>query len=72
MSYQNRRRLQAPYFTKARFDGICAETGQLIHRGDAILYNPTTKQVFCDSSQQACDKRAMDFAQSFDMADANW
>ena len=61
-----------PYFTRARWPGLCAETGRKISKGDEIAYYPRTKQVFHVDSKQADELRARDFAAAFNMADANY
>ncbi len=60
---------RSPYYTQARYDGKCAETGAPIKKGDRIAYYPATKQVF---SKQADDLRGQEFSRSWSMADADY
>jgi hypothetical protein len=61
-----------PYFTKARFDSICPETGKQIKKGDKIAYYPRTKKAFHSDSKAAEELRGMQASQAFGLADANW
>jgi hypothetical protein len=67
-----RSRIRPPYFTSARFDGLCAETGQAIRKGDRVAYYPSTGKVFADSSKQADELRGQQFATAHGMADAGY
>lgn len=60
---------RSPYYTQARYDGKCAETGAPIKKGDRIAYYPATKQVF---SKQADDLCGQEFSRSWSMADADY
>jgi hypothetical protein len=42
-----------PREISARFDGVCAETGKAIRKGEACIYYPVTGKVFAVDSQQA-------------------
>ena len=61
-----------PYFTRARFPSLCAETGRKINKGDVIAYYPRDRKAYHAESKQADELRARDFAAVFNMADANW
>ncbi len=61
-----------PYFTRARFPSLCAETGRKINKGDEIAYYPRDRKAYHLQSKQADELRARDFAAAFNMADANW
>ena len=68
MGYRNNN----PYFTVARFDSVCAETGRKITKGERIAYYPRDKKAFCDESKQAGELRGQEFSSAYGMADANW
>lgn len=61
-----------PYFTTARFDSVCAETGQPIRRGQEIAYFPRERKAYSADSKAAEQVRGLQFAATFNMADANW
>jgi hypothetical protein len=61
-----------PYFTKARFDSICPETGKQIKKGDEIAYYPRHKKAFHVESKSADNLRGMQAAKAFGLADADW
>jgi hypothetical protein len=61
-----------PYFTKARFDSICPETGKQIKKGDEIAYYPKHKRAYHTSSKAASDLRSLQATQAFGLADADW
>jgi hypothetical protein len=61
-----------PYFTKARFDSICPETGKQIKKGDEIAYYPKTKKAFHSSSKSASNVRSLQASQALGLADADW
>ena len=61
-----------PYFTTARFDSVCAETGERIKKGDEIAYFPDERKAYSASSKAAEQVRALNFASTFCMADADW
>jgi hypothetical protein len=65
-------RNKAPYFTTARFDSKCAETGKDIKKGDPIAYYPASQKAYCDDSKTAADLRGQQFAAAHNMADANY
>lgn len=67
-----RRSNRPPYFTSARFEGTCAETGQPIRKGDRVAYYPATGKVFSDNSKQADELRGQEFAAAHGMADAGY
>lgn len=66
------RRSLTPYLTTARFDSICPETGKAIKKGEQIAYFPQLKRAYHQSSKAAEELRAIRFANSWGMADANW
>lgn len=70
MSY--RRSSKRPYMTKARFESTCPETGKAIKKGDDIAYYPDAKKAYHADSKSADTVRALDFAESNGMADANY
>ena len=45
----------------ARFDSVCAETGEPIKKGESCIYYPTSKQVFSMDSKQAQEFREWKF-----------
>lgn len=60
----------APYFTTARFNSICAETGNIINKGDTIcIWN---KKAYSDNSKHADELRGKQFNEAYCMADANY
>lgn len=61
-----------PYFTRARFSSLCAETGRKINKGDEIAYYPRDRTAYHTDSKQADELRAQQFAAAFNMADANY
>lgn len=67
-----RSRNRDPYTCYARFNGTCAETGNVIRKGDKIVYEPATGNVYVNNSKRADEVRAMEFAAANNMADANW
>jgi hypothetical protein len=66
-----------PYWTNAKFDGICAKTGEPFKKGDRIFYYPNGRQCFAG---QAAEDAAQDFktcaeAEEYDStgeANASW
>lgn len=56
----------------AKYDGVCAETGRPIHKGDRCLYDPRHREVYNVLSETYRQFREQRFAQSWGMADANW
>ena len=67
-----RYRNASPYFTTARFESTCPDTGKKIKVGDEIAYYPATKKAYHSESRQAADLRGVEFAGAYGMADANW
>jgi hypothetical protein len=65
-------RTKTPYFTTARFNSICPETGKAIGIGDRIAYFPATRKAYHDQSQSADRVRALEFSAAYGMADANY
>jgi hypothetical protein len=61
-----------PCFITARFPSTCPETGTQISKGDSVAYYPATRKAYHDSSAAADHVRGLQFAQAFNMADANW
>ena len=61
-----------PYFTTARFDSVCPETGKPIRKGQEIAYYPRERKAYCAESKAAESVRALQFSACFNMADANW
>lgn len=61
-----------PYFTIARFDSVCPETGMAIKRGERVAYYPSARKAYHDTSKQADELRGLQFADNCGMADANW
>ena len=60
------------YFTKARFDSICPETGKKIKKGDTIAYFPYAKKAYHENSKNADIVRNNQFNKVFCMGDAHW
>ena len=46
----------------AKFNSICAETGEKLKKGDLIIYDPTTKKAYSINSSKA--KQAQEEAES--------
>jgi hypothetical protein len=68
MSYRNSGRGRDPYWTTAKFPGVCAKTGEPIKVGERIFYYPRTRKVFAGEAAEAA---ARDFeACRFDEAQA--
>ena len=42
-----------PYWTTARFAGVCAKTGQPFKAGERIFYYPNGKQCFAGAAAEA-------------------
>jgi len=63
---------RSPYFTTARFDSKCPETGLPIRKGDKIAYYPANRQAFHDSSKSADNVRGLEFSQAFNMGDSDY
>lgn len=63
---------KTPYFTSARFNSVCPETGKAIGIGDQIAYFPDTRKAYHDQSEHASIVRGLEFSAAFNMADANY
>lgn len=61
-----------PLFLLARFQSVCPETGKTIKKGDECAYFPAERKAYHSSSKTASDLRAVQFAKSWNMADAEW
>lgn len=61
-----------PYFTTARFNSICPETGKAIGIGDRIAYFPDIRKAYHAESEHASIVRGLEFSAAFNMADANY
>jgi len=46
-----------PYELTAKFDGVCAETGKAIKKGEQCIYYPSTRKVYHIDSKTAYDFR---------------
>lgn len=42
-----------PYWTTARFAGVCAKTGEAFKAGDRIFYYPNGRQSFAGAAAEA-------------------
>lgn len=51
----------APRFIKAKYAGVCAETGAAIKVGDQILYHPKDQTVYCKDSKTYTDFNSAEF-----------
>jgi len=65
-------RTKTPYFTTARFNSVCPETGKAIGIGDRIAYFPATRKAYHEISASADRVRALEFSACYGMADANY
>jgi hypothetical protein len=63
---------KAPYFTTARFNSTCPETGLAIAMGQRIAYYPAMRKAYHENSKHADQLRALEFSRAFNMADANY
>lgn len=61
MRHRRTYRNQDPVKIKARFQSRCAETGELIKKGEPCIYYPTSKKVFHPDSHQAKRFREQQF-----------
>lgn len=61
-----------PCFITARFASTCPETGKQISKGDTVAYYPTQRKAYHETSTAADQLRGMQFAQAWNMADANY
>ena len=66
------RRSSNPCFILAKFASKCPETGLIIKAGERCAYFPRDRKAYHDTSKSAEQLRALDFAQAYNMADANW
>jgi hypothetical protein len=72
MGYYKRYYNSVPYFTTAKFDSVCAETGKPIKKGESIAYYPADKKAYCETSQTAKDLRGQMFADNCGLGDAGY
>jgi hypothetical protein len=63
---------KSPYFTNARFNSTCSETGLVIAIGQRIAYFPATRKAYHENSKHADELRALEFSRAFNMADSNY
>jgi hypothetical protein len=63
---------KSPYFTNARFNSTCSETGLVIAIGQRIAYYPATRKAYHENSKHADELRALEFSRAFNMADSNY
>lgn len=42
-----------PYFTTARFDSVCPQTGKPLKKGDTIAYFPRERKAYHKDSEAA-------------------
>lgn len=68
MRYRN----NDPYFTTARFNSVCPETGKPIKKGDEIAYYPRIKKAFHKDSKAYEQVKLLEFNDSFNMMDTNY
>ena len=61
-----------PYFTTARFNSVCPETGKAIRKGDDIAYFPYNRKAYHVDSRSAEQVRGMQFSSNSGMMDADW
>jgi len=54
-----------PYFTKAKYNSVCPETGLKINKGDEIVYYPTAKKAYHISGKNAENCRLMQINDSW-------
>ncbi len=54
-----------PYFTKARFDSQCEQTGKAIKRGDEIVYYPLARKAFHIESKNADNARSLQLSEAW-------
>ena len=66
------RQARPAYFTYATKSGTCAETGNIVRKGDKIAYYPSTGSVYHNNTKQASELRDQHFASANNMADANY
>lgn len=65
-------RNHTPYFTTARFDSVCPETGKPITKGDTCAYYPAVKKAYHESSASADNLRGLEFSNAYNMADSGY
>ncbi len=56
----------------AKRNGICSETGKAIEAGQEIAYDLSTQRAFHADSPTAQGLRAQQFAEAWNMTDANY
>ena len=56
----------------AQREGLCPETGKVFKAGEEVVYDPLSKLAYHQDSQIANDLRAQQFAQTWNMSDANY
>lgn len=61
-----------PYYTNAKFDSVCHETGKAIKKGERCLYYPIGRAVYHLESNQARLWADQQQADNFGLLDANW
>lgn len=61
MSRYRSRASQPPRFIVVKYDGVCAETGRHLMKGETALYYPGSKQMYADDSKQAQEWRETEF-----------
>lgn len=47
--------IRDPYYTKAKFKSVCAETGRTLNVGDRILYSPQDRKAYHPDSNRALE-----------------
>ena len=65
-------RTREPYFTRARFNSTCPETGLAIAIGQRIAYFPAVRKAYHEHSTHADQLRASEFSRAYQMADSNY
>lgn len=65
-------RYAQPRFIVARFDSTCPQTQKKIARGDECAWYPSSRTAYHVDSKAASELRALDFAATWNMADANY
>lgn len=65
------RAAQPPRFIRAKQAGTCPETGKPIVVGETIAWFPASGKAFHNDSKAASDLRSQQFADSWNLYDAN-
>ncbi len=65
------RRAAPMRFITAKRNGTCSETGKVIETGQETVYDPSTKRLFHQDSLTAQNLRGQQFAQAWNMSDAD-